>query len=422
MNPATLDLRCSLALTLGALAVVPLGRCLAAADTIEPPEARALLIDEQLAERSIVVVSLDDRVLTYFDEQQRRRTLARPAVLALIPQPIAEPAPRRRGTGRTSDAGALRLVDAQVFPGDLVPTGGGADSIAWAEPLIGQVVCPLENVLAFTRPGHAAFDAPAGIPDRSANDLLVLTNGDRLTGFLASAGNPIRIETEGGVVDLPPDRVAGARLANAPREPIGPRVWLADGAAAAVSRLAIDASLRVSFAVDQGPAVSLRWDQVRGMLFDSARLRPLSALDPASQQAGAERRYAPPLRSVSAADDTQPREDLTPALGAADLLFSGPMTVSWTLPPGAKRLAFSATLAPGSSPWGDCELVANLNGTELVRRRLHADGGAVPFALHVDAGTLTIAVEAGRFGPIRDWVILVRPLLLVDSPRTPSGD
>ncbi len=381
-----------------------------AAEPLSTSEPRALLIDDQLATRSIIVLSLDERVLAFVDEQQRQRTLARPSILALIPEQTPERIPQRNRSLQSLTTGLLELTDAQRFEGDLLPTGGSDQSLAWTHPTLGQLIFPIEKTWSFWRPA-APENLRTPITTAPKYDTLFLNNQDQLTGFLASAGDPIRIETESGINDLPPERVVGAQLSNPRESPAGTRVWLDGGTVATVDHITIDASLRSTFTVANGTIASINWTQLRAIAFDSARLLPLSGITPTSQSPAKGRRHAPPIKpSVQA------------PLDARDLLLPGPMSITWQLPEGSRRIAFTASLAEGSEPWGDCDLIVTIDGSEYTRRRLSTENPTAPLTFPVNGQTLAITIDPGKFGPIRDWVVLTRPLILIAPPAEHANE
>jgi hypothetical protein len=47
----------------------------------------------------------------------------------------------------------------------------------------------------------------------------------------------------------------------------------------------------------------------------------------------------------------------------------------------------------------------------------------VSIAVQTTSGrAMSVTVEPGRYGPIRDWVVLSRPLILLASPRRDSSE
>lgn len=386
--------------------------------------ARVIIIDEQLASRELSLLSIDERHVTIVDEQSQQRNLARSNVLAIISDTSERPGGLAPPTSTPILTGMIELIDGQRLPGDLLSTARAEDAVAWNHPAFGKVSFQIDRVRGFAR-RSATLDIREQAfrdSDPPPNDLLFLTNGDQQAGYLVSTGDPIRIEVDGAPLDIDPDRVAGARLSNV-REPAeGAWIWLTDGTAARVTRLNLDTAGRSSFALLDGPTGSIPWDQVRAVLLDAGRVVPLSHLELNSQSPATDRRYAPPVRQVSNNTESDPAALVGPPMGAADLLLPGPMTISWSLPPSATRIAFEAALAPGAIPWGDCELVITIDHVEQTRRRLYPDQESVTINVPVSGRELSIAVEPGRFGPIRDWVILKRGLILIAGSATERAD
>jgi len=89
------------------------------------------------------------------------------------------------------------------------------------------------------------------------------------------------------------------------------------------------------------------------------------------------------------------------------------MVVEWDLPPGSERVSMSLGMDAGTYPWGDCEVVISVDGAEVLRRRLQ--GGQAPAEINIAAKgeVMRVEVEAGKYGPIMDRVVLGRALVLV---------
>jgi hypothetical protein len=101
-----------------------------------------------------------------------------------------------------------------------------------------------------------------------------------------------------------------------------------------------------------------------------------------------------------------------PVLNALDIDLPGPMRVSWTLPSGVQRFAGTAALADVSGGWGDCEYSIEIDGERVFSTRLHKGEPVASFNIPMSqAVELTVVLEPGRYGPVRDRVILHRPLL-----------
>lgn len=376
----------------------------------EAPGHAAVMIDEGLAAKRVRLLSLDDKQVEFIDELQRKRKLPRAAVLALIAEPVAPVKEERKAWSRAPlpPPGVLETVDGQRFPGDTAGPSSNPELLAWDIPGLGRFELPLDSV-RFVRRRGAVEPAPARAP---SSDTLVLTNGDRLAGFLAGVGASIRFEPTGAdPVETGLDRVAALILANPAKAARGPRVWLEGGAVAAVRRLTIDSDGRMLLSLEAGPTGSFEWSKLRALSFDAGRLVPLSSVAIAGQEPTGERRWAAPVQVARGA--TEPGSLESSPLDAADLVLPGPMRVRWDLPEGAGRLSATLALSPGSEPWGDCEVVIKSGGREVARRRLIAGREAITLNTELAGGALTIEVDEGRYGPIKDRVVIGRPLLLI---------
>lgn len=391
----------------------------------------AIVLDEQLAPKRVRLLSIEDGVVVAQDEFGRRRTFERGRLSALIIEP---PRPSHSGLDAVAVAGRLRrertdpgvlhgllvLGDGQRFPGEFLPAPG-PERVAWHTRLFGALDVPIDRVrLARTPglPGPRALPAPGAINALDpAGDTLVLENADRLRGFVARLGDPTAIETDTGIVEVPLQRVALAQLDTPLTPGAGPRVWLADGTVAALIGLSWSVDRPASLRLLDGPAGSIDWSLVRAVVFDTARVRPLSALARTEVTPDASRRFTQPVELRVPADAPEAAEGLVP-LDAMDLVLPGPMSLSVELPEGTARLAATARLDAGTGPWGDCELVVSVDGREIARSRLQSGAPPTSLNLPIEGRRLTLQTVPGAYGPILDRVVLERPLLLVSQGGT----
>ncbi|MDX2115250.1 MAG: hypothetical protein SFZ24_06455 [Planctomycetota bacterium] len=395
------------------------GRGGAGANAVEPAGFRVVMIDGALAARSVRLLSLEERSATILDEQQRRRQIDRREILGLIvPVPGPEESVPRVAPAEVAP-GLVALAAGERFTGDVAESEAPAETLLWNHGVFGRMSAPLDAVRGLARPGaaRALREGVTGGGGAAATDTVHLTNGDRLEGFLVALGPVVKFESDGAELELPLERLAAARLSTPAELPAGSWIWMSDGSVARVARATIDPAGRVSLTLAGGQAVSVEWWQVRGLLSDASRLRALASLEVVSQGAGAGggagRRFVPPMEVVEEADEEpDPHGVVGAALGILDVRLPGPMTVTWALPTGASRVAFTAELEAGFEPWGDCELVVRDGETEVARKRLHGGQPSAEIAVDVRGAALTVAVEAGRFGPIRDRVFLRRGMVL----------
>ncbi len=401
-----------------------------------PPEPlERVLIDRTLSHQAVRVSSIDATTVRIIDAAGRSQALARADVLALLPPlpqldpphipdpaplprptrinrfPIQEPAP----TNAVAPAmGRLELTDGQVLPGALTP-GGKDESVAWRSNLWGPLEVPLDNIATIVT-NTKRFDAAAEA-FRPTEDGVLLANGDRLEGFVASVTTDVKLEQGDKVTSLPLTRIDGVRLANPVRPAPGAWVWTAD-TAAAVSQITLNTSGaytlagRIPGATSQ-PTATEPGESIHAVCFDAGALHALAAMP----------MTVPPPRDDPARRWTSP-PSITPGLtplGAADIELPGPIRVEWTLPRGATRFSAILELPPSARLWGDCEAVIEAvgpsnNAVPLAREPLNQSRPtAVVNAPLSNATRLRITIDPGPSGPIQDRVFIRRALVLAPA-------
>jgi hypothetical protein len=317
--------------------------------------------------------------------------------------------------------GYIELTDGQRFPGEPGPTAGEEDAVVWNHPLFGQVRFGLDSVARVVldrailsqiggRPAGSAI-GPARAP---IEDELTLVNGDRLSGFLITFGDPVEIEVEGAVLSIPRDRIASARLAN-PRKPLtGLVVWLEDGSVAVVASLEGQMQEGLTLRLPDGQEAETSLASLEAVAFQAGRLRPLASLEILDERPIGRRALLEGARILATGSASE-----AAALDAPTIELPGTMSVRWDLPDKARRLGFVAELPLDALPWGDCELVILVDGMEALRERLASGSRILEVGIPLDefgeARELVFRVEPGRFGPVGDRVLIWRGTLLVDQ-------
>lgn len=361
---------------------------------IEPPAARVSLIDAQLARSEAIVVGVTPTQLI--------------AIIAGGPQRATDAegwigftSPLTPATGSPS----LTLTDGQRFIG--APLGGAGDLIRWRAEGAATVEATLEQIdrivlVPNLDPG----------PLDALEDVIILTNGDRLEGFVAELSDTISIEVEGRTIDLPLERAAIIDLANPPEERSGAYMWFEDGSTA---RLRIEGDEYRLAAAPSGWEAPAPLNRARAFIYDAAAVTALSELDLVSSEPIG-RRWAPP-----------PQIRAEPAgLWAAPVSLPGPMRVTWSLPEGAVRFGAIIELREDSRIWGDCDVVISqrraIGGqghlAPLARAQLDSAHPRAEVAVDLDPGVggeLIITIEPGPSGPIQDRVQIDGALILLGA-------
>ncbi|MAY73218.1 MAG: hypothetical protein CMJ31_00565 [Phycisphaerae bacterium] len=259
-------------------------------------------------------------------------------------------------------------------------------------------------------------------PDAEGFDAVAFGNGDVVSGFVASIGHEVVIETDGGDIRAPIARVARLTLANLPAPPAPTLIATIDGVIMAADALSgspgrmivslADASVKPLRSEGAPREIGISVERLAGIVRGSSagRLVPLGAGGPPTYEAAAGRRWteAPVMP-----------EGRAYLAGLGPITLRGPMSATWTTPEGATRFATELRLDRG--PWASCEVtfvatVANGAEVELWTSAL-ASGSTrtadVNVALPRGTVSITARIDAGAFGPVQDGVALEAARLLV---------
>lgn len=301
----------------------------------------------------------------------------------------------------------LRMVDGQVLSGHLLTSNG---SNAWHHTRLGSIPINLEETAAIR------FVDGVTLPAASDLDVVVLRNGDRITGFIEAFTDPLMVEQEEETkaISIPLERVAAMAMVNPAVAGSGTRLWTADGSIFDVEEVLVgeDGYVRaIRPRVNPTREVEFRLRQLRGISFDPARLLPLagfvSMIDVETNRAV--RPWAPPARTGSG---------FWP-LNAPTIELSGPIRVRWTLPERGCIVATTAEL-PIDSIHGDFELIVRDGEREVARHRLNQSHPEVRLRVELQSDTLELELGLGQNGPVHDDLLLHEALVLLPSSR-PKG-
>lgn len=363
--------------------------------------------------RQLTVTSFDTRSIQYEDLGQPG-ILTVAEVLAIVQGRDGELARIARAPILRRTRGMLELRTGERIPG-LVggEPGSSPDRLRWIASPLGDREVALEDVARIV----PIVERDPGPVELAEGDRVVLTNGDRLDGFVDSVGTRVTVfrETSDGEepIEVPIERVAAIRLVTGSAPPGDRRVWLGDGTVIDVEtmRAAPTGELFIDGERVGADLLPLSLDDVAAVLFDTRGLQPLASAE---------------LERVARLDDAaaglryrvQPPRPLDPdaAAGLGSLELTGPMTATWVMPEGARRFAATAVLPAVARTWGDLELVV-LDGREE-RLRTRIDGlhpvAEIDVPLSAAERRLTLRLEPGRYGPVMDRLELRLPRVLVD--------
>lgn len=357
---------------------------------------RAQLVGPNLDAQPVTLQSLRGDTVSYFGED---RAYQRSPVSAFLQLRIVEERAEPEATGM------LTLTDGQRIAGEWL---GGADdgqAIRWKHPALGEMRFSLERTSRWRGPGAI------GSPPRELDDRVELANGDVLRGFVLAAGAElsVQMQMDGGPQTVKVDmaRISRVNLANPPALPQDPQrhvVHLADGSQVRVVELTIeDDRFTVRRTADDEPIAAPLSDLLR-VDFAAAGLAVADVADLERRTTGG---------SVFGMT-------LKPRLHGTTLHLHAPMTVTFTLPDGAKRFAATAELDAGPhepAAWASFDVIVRAGGDEIARHTISASQPRAAINLTLDgATTLTLDLEPGVNGPIMDRLRLRDAVVLRALP------
>ncbi|MDX9912839.1 MAG: hypothetical protein RBS39_13525 [Phycisphaerales bacterium] len=382
-----------------------------------------VLLDGQLRARRVWLLSIEGGVVTYRDADGLVHAEPVSNLLALT-----TPLDTLTSDAMRPPVPRIELVDGLRLPGlsgsNAIDDAAG-ESLAWNTPSLGPIVLALSDVRrVILQPSVDADGTPRQNDAPPTSDRVSLTNGDVIEGFVARIGREVEIEDASGALrTIPTDRTSEIALANPGRSATGMVVWLAGGSVVQVERIGQDAAgdgrlvLPGAEASSESPTesiaseISVPLPDLYAVVFDAARLVPLSTIRARAARAESGRRWTPSLR-VSDAERAP--------LRLGDIEIPGPMSVEWPVPAGATRFATTVTLPRAMRVWGDCvvafELIDDSGGVlALDSRRVLGEQPSqrVSVALPPGGRVLRVSVLAGERGPIQDCPVLEGPVFLM---------
>ena len=381
---------------LGVLAVA--AWALGASSAHAAPEDRFLLIDRERGAIMVTSVVLEERELHFRDEHGAQRSRQTADLVGLL---------RIDAGVRHRAAGLLVMDDGQRMPGSLTGrTPSNPDAFVWMHPWLGQVEASTDQVRQLVLDPSV----PAPPDDGAMRDLLVLRNGDRFEGFLASVGDPfvIEVETASGprTLEIPMERVAAARLVTPARAPQGERGWFRDGTVMDVRerRMGDDGYARIGTSwVSGGRVLQISAGEIAGVLFDPSAMVPLASLSPVSVSSSAPRFDVPAPQVL----------DPDAPLGSGPIELRGPVTVSYHLEERVRRLVAEAILPERARLWGDPILVVRNDGREVLRLSIDRTTPRHLIDLPLTGRMLEFELIEGESGPVHNVLRLERAFLIL---------
>ena len=372
----------------------------------------AQLLGPGLEPEPVQVRGLYDGTLHYFDGQRR---LQRRGVDAFVSLRQIAGRSSERAWQRLQGGGGMLLSDGQRLAGRWVGASEDGQALLWEHAQLGRFEVPLDRIaqLWHGEAGWAELDAPP------SEDVVVLSNGDRLRGFIESvdaSGVSMQLARGGEPVHLPATRMARVVLANPRATPAAGwhEVHLADGSRVLAGDMEMgeDGSLAARFALVGGASVrQVAGHELVRVDFTGAGRRLVAVRELPRELVDGGEVFGLPVR---------------PHVVGGALHLRAPVTVRFELPDGAERFAGVAELATGPEAprdlldWADFDLLVR-SGEAEHRWHLYGQQPRVRVNVALDARSLEIELEPGVNGPIMDRLRLVQAYVLVVDQQTPAS-
>ncbi|HEX8875539.1 MAG TPA: hypothetical protein VF777_02240 [Phycisphaerales bacterium] len=386
--------------------------CLAHASRAADEPELYHFIDRDLVRVSGELIGVTDKAVQYRDSVGRSRSIDRSTLLAFYSRRhhgAAAPTSISIADNAGEVPGVLRLTDGQLVPGFLLTTVAHADSIAWRSRRVGPFNLPLDAVSAIS----FADSEPI---EKSTSDVVLLTNADRMEGFVESIGGNLVMEVQGAKQTVPLERVASIRLAARQAAFAANLVALTDGSILAARSIAAGPSpsaLTVEWSLaGEGASGVLDLGAIDAVVFDPQSIRPLASCEIVRHEPLQARRWAPPP-VVQPADQAP--------VGLASITIDGPAACEWRLPANASRLRATLSLPESARPWGNTTVAASLiprSGTPTKPQAFELTTDKPETELSLDCTGMErvrLEVKGRGYDQVQARVVLLEPVLRITT-------
>ena len=291
--------------------------------------------------------------------------------------------------------GTLLLVDGSVLTGKPKQETGG---FTWRNWWTGPITMPLEEISSFT-----LVETSERIGSSNIDDVVSLSNGDRISGFVDSIEDGIiTLEKEDGtVLEIPQENIDQALFANRLMPTSGPTLWTTLG-----DRFVVDS---ISYGQNAGFMIGKRpmsRDLIGGFVFENDRITPLSSRPITLHETPKTPRYHLPRPVISRGSNR---------MDGSIIELRGPLRAEWELQSAGLCLVSTLVIPEASRQHAEME-IRILDGDELlISFEMNASNPTMDVSVRLSGEVLTLEVLDSGGGPIMDRIELHEALLF--SPR-----
>lgn len=355
-------------------------------------EGDPLLIDE-------LMVSVQDPVL---ESKSKFRPIQ--DVLAIIIGPsIARDltvsdrmASTRAGDDIPISTSYIELVDGQRLPGSLHADDEGIP--VWRSAWVRDIPFDLETLRSIRLQDGAV------VPEAIESDIIVLSNGDRLSGLVLEIEAAVEMEVERSngdldVISVPLDRIASISLLNPLVPRSGTMVWLRGGHRISSDSIQIgeDGYVRLLGPAVGGETAEIPADFLIAVATDANRIDSIASME-ITVQAGPGSGLRPWIPEPTVTEGHHP-------LGASPVRLDGPLEATIRLP--RRGCQFMATVErPMESGPGRLVLRIFDGDRELQTIEVTPESPVHQIRALLSGDRLVLRIEDGGDGPFHDTIVL----------------
>jgi len=340
--------------------------------------------------------------VTTTDQSSGRIQQADVARVTMLDAKVTTPTGRLRWLGR----------DGSRFSAEIV--SGDEEMVVARHALLGELAIPLEAIAEIAGSSTGPVETAAAPPQDDTRDLIVLANGDRLSGTVERIGpDGVKLSVGDATRDLGWDVARDVRLAATGETPArqGAIVELVDGARFSVSRLQWgEDGVEIRTLGEVAARVPLA--HLRAIDLGGGRRVRLAEIPPTRVEMRSFFGRSWPVRIDANTVGDGMRVDGEAATGGIGLHASG--RVSWALNGGYTRLLGRIGVDDSAGPLADATVWILLDDRPIATfDALRWNAAARAIDADISGGkTLTIVIDGGRNGDTQDRVDLIEPVLL----------
>ena len=348
-----------------------------------------MMIDTYDETLPVTIQAIDDSSIQFSREDGRMESVPFRKI-DFISMDVESKVPKTRFNAIRS-TGSVRLVDGGVLTGKPKQETGG---FTWRNWWTGPITMPLEEISSFTR-----FEASQRIESSNVDDVVSLSNGDRISGFVDSIENGIiTLEKEDGtVLEIPQESIDQAFFANRVTPTSGPALWTTLGDRLVVDSISYDQN--AGFIIGKRP---MSQDLIGGFVFENDRITPLSSRPITLHETPKTPRYHLPRPVISRGANR---------MDASIIELKGPLRAEWKLQSPGLRFVSTLVVPQASRRHAEME-IRILDGDELlVSFEMDSSNPTMDVSVRISGEVLTLEVLDSGGGPIMDQIEIHEALL-----------